>query len=85
MAPCLGLSNLIGQIIKIDVYMGVAAEKLVRVCGPQHALNSGIPDYMFIMLGPKNKIKINTNIKIKIKIKLTIIIRSTSDSKSNSK
>ena len=59
--------------------------ELVRVCGPQHALNSGIPDYMFIMLGPKNKIKINTNIKIKIKIKLTIIIRSTSDSKSNSK
>ena len=59
--------------------------KLVRLCGPQHALNSGIPDYMFIMLGPKNKIKINTNIKIKIKIKLTIIIRSTSDSKSNSK
>ena len=59
--------------------------KLVRVCGPQHALNSGIPDYMFIMLGPKNKIKINTNIKIKIEIKLTIIIRSTSDSKSNSK
>ncbi len=59
--------------------------KLVRVCGPQHALNNGIPDYMFIMLGPKNKIKMNTNIKIKIKIKLTIIIRSTSDSKSNSK